>query len=67
MSKSKLKLEDLKVQSFVTALEPEQMDQVKGGYYVVRGRRHTYNTRWTSVDTRAEFDNLVGAATKFNG
>lgn len=54
MEKEKLTLTELKVESFVTKLDDTQMNQVKGGFYIVRGRQHTYRTRWTSVDTRAD-------------
>lgn len=54
MAKTKLTLKELQLQSFVTALEPGQMTQVKGGRYEIRGRRFTYRTRWTSVDTRSD-------------
>lgn len=54
MAKSKLSLTDIQVKSFVTTLGEEQMNRVKGGYYLVRGRRFTYRTRWTSVDTRSD-------------
>ncbi|MBK6929845.1 MAG: pinensin family lanthipeptide [Saprospirales bacterium] len=54
MAKSKLSLTDLQVNSFVTTLDDGQMNRVKGGYYIVRGRRFTYRTRWTSVDTRSD-------------
>jgi|JI102314A1RNA_FD_contig_31_3377812_length_439_multi_5_in_0_out_0_1 hypothetical protein len=54
MAKKKITLTDLKVQSFVTTLDDEQMNHVKGGIYIVRGRRFTYRTRWTSVDTRSD-------------
>ncbi|MCS7035223.1 MAG: pinensin family lanthipeptide [Saprospiraceae bacterium] len=54
MKKTKLTLQQLQLESFVTALEPEQMVQVKGGRYEIRGRRFTYRTRWTSVDTRSD-------------
>lgn len=54
MAKKKITLTDLKVQSFVTALDEEQMNHVKGGIYIVRGRRFTYRTRWTSVDIRSD-------------
>jgi hypothetical protein len=56
MSKKTSTLDDLKVKSFVTKLEPEQMNQVKGGYYTVKGRRFTYRTRWTAVDIRSNAD-----------
>jgi hypothetical protein len=52
MSKKNSTLDDLKVQSFVTKLDTEQMNQVKGGYYTIKGRRFTYRTRWTAVDIR---------------
>jgi hypothetical protein len=32
------------------------MNQVKGGYYTVKGRRFTYRTRWTAVDIRSNAD-----------
>ena len=54
MTKSKLTLSELKVKSFVTTLDEAQMNQLKGGFYVIRGRRFTYRTRWTSVDTRSD-------------
>jgi hypothetical protein len=53
MAKSKLNLDELKVQSFVTTLEHAQMTQLKGGAYAIRGRRYSYRARWTSVDTRS--------------
>ena len=54
MAKSKLKLSDIKVSSFVTTLDEANMQHVKGGFYLIRGRRYTYRTRWTSVDTRSD-------------
>jgi|GEM_PF-1266607 len=54
MAKDKLTLEDLKVQSTVTSLNEEQMNQLKGGIAPVRGMRFTYRTRWTAVDVRSE-------------
>jgi hypothetical protein len=54
MAKPKLSLTDLKIKSFVTTLDEEQMNHVKGGFYIIRGRRFTYRTRWTSVDTRSD-------------
>jgi hypothetical protein len=54
MAKTKLTLAELQLHSFVTALEPEQMTEIKGGRYEIRGRRFTYRTRWTSVDTRSD-------------
>ncbi len=53
MAKKKITLTDLQVQSFVTTLDDQQMNRVKGGIYIVRGRRYNYRTRWTLVDTRA--------------
>ena len=54
MGKEKFTLADLQVQSFITSLDHTEMSQVKGGYMIVKGRRFTYRTRWTSVDTRAD-------------
>ncbi|MCK6695200.1 MAG: pinensin family lanthipeptide [Thermoanaerobaculia bacterium] len=54
MAKKKITLTDLKVQSLVTTLDEAQMNHVKGGIYIVRGRRFAYRTRWTSVDTRSD-------------
>ena len=59
MAKSKLTLSDLKVKSFVTTLDDDAMNQLKGGFYIVRGRRFTYRTRWTSVDTRSDETELA--------
>lgn len=53
--KEKLKLDDLKVQSFITSLEQEQMEGIKGGT-IVKGRRYVSRSRWTSVDTRVNQD-----------
>jgi hypothetical protein len=54
MAKSKLSLTDLKIKSFVTRLDETEMNHIKGGFYIIRGRRFTYRTRWTSVDTRSD-------------
>lgn len=54
MAKEKITLSDLKVQSSLTTLDEAQMNHVKGGIYIVRGRRFAYRTRWTSVDTRSD-------------
>lgn len=54
MAKEKLKLSDLKVQSFVNTLDEDQMNRLKGGY-TIKGRRFNYRTRWTAVDTRSDF------------
>lgn len=59
MTKEKLTLNELKVQSFVTTLDEAKMNQVKGGIFIVRGRQFTYRTRWTSVDTRADHEHEV--------
>ncbi|MEQ1746231.1 MAG: pinensin family lanthipeptide [Saprospiraceae bacterium] len=59
MTKSKLSLSDLQVKSFVTTLDEVQMGHVKGGHYIVRGRRYTYRTRWTTVDTRSDEQEAV--------
>jgi len=54
MKKEKITLTDLKIQSFVTTLDEKQQTAVKGGSMTVRGRRFTYTSRWTSVDTRLD-------------
>ncbi len=63
MAKSKLKLSELKVQSFVTALEDEQLDNVKGGF-LVKGQRYTFRSRWTSIDTRVNEAEVAGSTVK---
>jgi hypothetical protein len=59
MAKEKLTLDSLQVQSFVTALTPEQMQNTKGGIYHIRGRRYNYRVRWTMVDTRVEAESMI--------
>ena len=54
MAKEKFTLTELQVKSFVTSLDQEEMNQVKGGYMTIKGRRFSYRTRWTSVDTRVD-------------
>lgn len=54
MNKKKVTIEDLRIKSYVTELDEEQLGHVRGGYYVIVGRRYSYRTRWTSVDTRSE-------------
>lgn len=55
MKKEKLTLEELKVQSFVTELNDDQLGHLKGGFTIVKGRRFNFRTRWTTVDVRGEF------------
>ena len=62
MGKEKFTLADLQVQSFITSLDQKEMSQVKGGYMIVKGRRFTYRTRWTSVDTRADISMMAAPA-----
>lgn len=60
MAKEKFTLQDLKVTSFVTQLEEQQMTDLKGGY-IIKGKQYTYRSRWTSVDTRVEISaSIVG-------
>ena len=59
MAKPKLTLSEIKVNSFVTTLDNERMQHIKGGYFLIRGRRFTYRTRWTSVDTRSDESEFV--------
>jgi hypothetical protein len=66
MSKEKLKLNDLKVQSFVTSLESAQMEQIKGGA-IIKGRRYGLRSRWTSVDTRIEQEQTGNNNGNFGG
>ncbi len=53
MAKEKLKLSDLQLQSFVTTLDEDQLNRLKGGA-VIKGRRFNYRVRWTAVDTRSD-------------
>lgn len=62
MTKKTLTLDELKVQSFATTLSGEQMNQVKGGIYTIRGRRFNYRNRWTALETRVEFDEALSQA-----
>jgi hypothetical protein len=55
MAKEKFTLEELKVQSVITTLDGDAMNQLKGGTAPTRGRFYTYRTRWTAVDVRSEF------------
>lgn len=59
MKKKKATLKELKLQSFATELDSEQLENVKGGFIKVRARRYTYNVRWTSVDTRSDSSDTV--------
>jgi hypothetical protein len=54
MAKKKITLEALRVESFATELDQEQLGQVRGGQLYIFGSRYTYRTRWTSVDTRTD-------------
>lgn len=54
MKKTKLELTDLRVQSFSTRLGQDEMHQVKGGYFIIKGGFYVYRTRWTSVDIRSD-------------
>ena len=61
MAKEKLKLTDLRVESFVTSLDAGQMEQAKGGLqFNIQGKKTNYSVRWTSIDTRIEQSNSVG-------
>lgn len=67
MANVKFTLEDLKVSSFVTTLDEAQQQQVKGGSIVIKGRRFSYTTRWTSVDTRVSPPASSGLPDSNNG
>jgi hypothetical protein len=56
MSKKKSTLQQLRVSSFATGIERDDLDQVKGGAAYVRGRRFTFRVRWTTVDTRVQIE-----------
>ncbi|MBK8554716.1 MAG: hypothetical protein IPL65_02575 [Lewinellaceae bacterium] len=60
MAKEKLTLKDLQVTSIVASLEEQQLHDIKGGY-VIKGKRFTYRSRWTAVDTRVEIHNIASA------
>lgn len=62
MAKEKLTLEELNVQSLVTSLNEEQMNELKGGIAPVRGLRFTYRTRWTAVDVRSNMQESAATA-----
>ncbi|MEO6760539.1 MAG: pinensin family lanthipeptide [Saprospiraceae bacterium] len=61
MAKEKFTLTELKVQSFITSLDPGEMAQLKGGYMTIKGRRAGYRTRWTGVDTRVQMVSSLSA------
>lgn len=67
MAQAKFTLDDLKVNSFVTTLDEAQLQQVKGGSIVIKGRRFSYTTRWTSVDTRVNPAASIGLSDNNNG
>ncbi len=58
MSKKKITLQELQVKSFMTELEEEQLSQIRGGAAFLKGRRFHYRTRWTSVDTRSDAEEI---------
>lgn len=55
MAKKTLTLDELKVESFAISLTGEQMNNTKGGIYIIKGRRYNYRVRWTALDTRVDF------------
>jgi hypothetical protein len=62
MAKEKLTLDSLKVESFVTTLSQDQMTNTKGGIYHIRGRRYTYRSRWTAIDTRSDVEDTAASS-----
>ena len=62
MAKEKYTIDTIKVESFATTLDENQLSTVKGGY-VIRGRQYTYRSRWTSVDTRVEVERALDTPT----
>ena len=69
MAKEKLTLTQLKVESCITSLSGDQLDNIKGGLatVTVRGRRNHYTIRWTAVDTRAQADYASAQSVPFTG
>ncbi len=65
MAKEKLKLSDLKLESFVSTLQKEELDAVNGGRITIKGRQYSYRVRWTTVDTRTNGDHPT-ESTKHN-
>ena len=67
MASKKLNLSDIKVQSFITSLDPDQLDLVKGGLQVtIQGKKTNYSVRWTSTDTRVEHPDSISTGKKIN-
>lgn len=65
MATKKLNLSDIKVQSFITSLEPDQLDLVKGGLQLtIQGKKSNYSVRWTSTDTRVEHPDSLSTGKK---
>lgn len=64
MAKEKRSIGELKVESFLTTLDADKMNMVRGGAMLIRGRQYTYRTRWTLVDTRS--DATVEASVSLN-
>jgi hypothetical protein len=62
MAKEKYTLDNIKVESFATTLDENQLGAVKGGY-TIRGRQYVYRSRWTSVDTRVEVERALDTPT----
>lgn len=67
MAKEKITLDDLKVDSFLTELDEQQMHNVKGGAVTIRGRRFNYTVRWTSIDIRAGEPAVTGFSGDMGG
>jgi hypothetical protein len=61
MFNGKVKLNDLKVKSFVTILDKTQQEQTQGGFTVIKGKKsNTSRYSWgvTVIDTRKDEESL---------
>ncbi|MFN4080473.1 MAG: hypothetical protein ACK4NS_06200 [Saprospiraceae bacterium] len=67
MSKKVPTLDEIKLKGFATVLDADLQQHIKGGYVTVKGKRFTYRTRWTSVDTRAELSEFSGSGADSGG
>lgn len=62
MFNGKVKLNDLKVKSFVTILDKAQQEQTQGGFTVIKGKKsNTSRYSWgvTVIDTRKDDENII--------
>jgi hypothetical protein len=63
MLNAKVKLDNLRVKSFVTVLDGQQQQQAQGGYFVVKGKKSkTDRFSWnvTVIDIREDGFGVTG-------